>query len=93
MLLGFIKDAKYTRDVTVIDIPNAFIQKRIEHENIYGYHNDRQCFGGHANRYFSRCLWTICKYVQEVNQATDFPRRECSLWNHCNKSTVLLKVL
>ena len=59
----------------------------------YDYHKDPQYFGGYATRYCSWCLWDIRNYIQEGNQATNYPMHEYHIWNHGSKYILLLKVI
>ena len=58
VILTSIVDAEENRDVTVIDIPNAFIQMRVE-EKKHGYHQAKRSLGGYYIKTFFR-LQGLC---------------------------------
>jgi hypothetical protein len=94
VLLTCIIDAEEGRDVAVIDIPNAFIQTKIENEKDMSVnHQDPRILGGHALGHRPRCLQRICDQRQEGGQATDCAVSECYLWNYDSKPTLLSQVL
>jgi hypothetical protein len=91
LLLSCIIDAEEERDVAVIDIPNAFIQTRVEDEKD-GDNQDSRSPSRHSGGDRPGCLQVLCYNGQERGKTVAGTMPERPIWNDGCKSAILSQV-